>query len=122
LSKNTRGNKEFTRLQESLYENKRLKREISSLRKQLARLDLDRHGYVKDIIEEHCAQEESAEMMKRLKNEWKCHVCGIGYLEIFTYNRINDTYYYRKCSNCIHRTKSQKYDPEEVKGIVKIKI
>lgn len=115
-----RGEKEYTRLQEALHENSKLKREISSLRKQLARLDLDRHSYVKDIIDEHYAredQEESADkMLKRLKEEWKCRACGDGYLEICVYTKIGDAWYYRQCNNCIHRTKGKKYDPKQVKG------
>ncbi len=124
MSKNTRGGKEFSRLQEALHENKRLKREIASIRKQLARLDLDRHGYVKDILEEHYAAEEdqrdTGKALARLKEEWKCEKCPNGYLEINLYTRLNETMYFRKCNLCPHRTTSQKYEPDSVEGIMKI--
>ena len=66
--------------------------------------------------------QEGQNILERLKNEWKCHEIGCsGHLEIFTYNKINDTWYHRICSNaplCKNRTKAQKYTPE-VKGIIK---
>jgi hypothetical protein len=124
LSKNTRGSKEFSRLQESLHENKRLKREIASLRKQLARLDLDRHSYVKDIVDEHYATEEQQEttekMLKRMKEEWKCNSCPVGYLEINLYTRVGETMYFRKCNSCPNRTPSKKYEPDKVEGPIKL--
>jgi hypothetical protein len=119
LSKNSRGQKEYSRLQEALHENKKLKREISSLRKQLARLDLDRHDYVKDIIEEHLHEETPAKVLEAMKEEWKCKKCNIGYLEIVLYTKVGDPWYFRKCNFCPHRTTSKQYFPDKVEGIVK---
>lgn len=123
MSRSTRGEKEYTRLQEFINENRRLKRLVSSLRKQLARIDLDRHGYVKDIVDEHFANEEHDEttvkMLERLKEEWKCHECHVGYLEVVPYLKMGDTWYFRHCNNCPHRTKSQRYNPEKVQGPIK---
>lgn len=123
LSRSSRGDKEYSRLQQALHENGRLKREISKLRKQLARLDLDRHSYVKDIIDEHYAQEIQEEttgkMLERLKDEWKCHECHVGYLEISMYSKMGAPWYFRQCNNCPHRTKSQVYNPEKVQGPIK---
>lgn len=122
MSKNSRGQKEFTRLQEFINENKKLKREISSLRKQLARLDLDRHSYVRGIVEEHLAIEEhetsTKDMLTSMKNEWQCRQCGTGFLEINLYTRHDGTFYFRHCNNCIHRTRAKRYTPD-VKGIIK---
>lgn len=127
MGKSTRtGSKEYTRLQEVLHENSKLKREISSLRKQLARLDLDRHSYVKDIMDEHYAredQEESAEkMLKRLKEEWRCKNCQDGYLEVNIYMKAGDAWYYRKCNCCENRTKGRRYSPDKVQGPIKTHI
>jgi hypothetical protein len=117
-----RGQKEFSREQKLIHENQRLKKQIGVLRKQLARIDLDRYSQVREIIEEHYQEdraEEGQNIMERLKKEWACHEGGCtGYLEIILYNKINATWYYRKCSSCPHRTKSQKYD-DSVKGIKK---
>ena len=123
MSKNSRGEKEYTRLQEIANENKRLKREVASLRKQLARLDLDRHSYVREIVEEHLSEEReettTKQMLASMKNEWQCRSCGDGYLEIHVYTRPDGTFYYRMCNNCSKRTKGQRYEPSKVRGIVK---
>lgn len=123
MSRSTRGGKEYTRLQEVMHENKKLRKEISSLRKQLARLDLDRHDYVKTIVDEHFASEEREEsttkMLERLKNAWKCHNCGDGFLEIHLYSKMGEPWYFRQCSCCPNRTKSQRYDPDKVDGPIK---
>lgn len=123
MGKTRRGDKERSREQELKHENQRLRREISSLRKQLARIDLDRYSHIKDMVEEHLAQEEkmsTQEMLKSMKEEWKCRECNSGYLEIFLYNKIGETWYFRRCNSpdCEHRTKSQPYTPS-VKGIMK---
>lgn len=122
MGKTRRGSVEISREQKLTHENKRLKREVSSLRKQLARLDLDRFTNVKELIEEsYTAGQESAgkEVIETLKKTWACEECKEGYLEIILYNKLQDTWYYRKCTCCPHRTKAQKYDPNQVKGIIK---
>lgn len=122
MGKSKRSNKEFTREQKLIHENKALKRQVASLRKQLARVNLDGYNQVKDTIEEHCPDsgiEENSDLLDRLKEIWKCRECSEGYLEIIIYNRLNDIYYFRKCNNCRNRTKSQKYDPKIVKGVIK---
>ena len=123
MSRSTRGDKEYTRLQEALHENKKLKRENASLRRQLARIDLDRHSYVRDIIDEHMNEEEqessTKDMLASMKNEWRCESCGEGFLEIHLYTRRDGTFYFRKCNNCPHRTVGQRYIRDKVKGIMK---
>lgn len=123
MGKSRRGDKERSREQELKYENQKLRREVSSLRKQLARIDLDRYAHVRDIVQEHYAEEEveqnTQDMLASLKNKWQCHECGIGHLEINLYTRADDTFYYRHCNNCSNRTKAQKYDPQSVTGIMK---
>lgn len=116
----------LTREQRLVKENQALKRKINQLNKLLARIDLDRYEQVREIIEEHYAEDkkqEAQEMLDKMKQEWKClePECG-GYLEIFTYNKLSEVWYYRICSNspsCKNRTKAQKYDPAQVKGILK---
>lgn len=116
-----RSDKEFSRLQQYQHENKKLKREISSLRKQLARLDLDRHDYVKEIIEKAYQLEDAQEgqdILEKVQSEWKCRECHAGHLEIHLYTKPDGTWYYRRCTNCPHRTKSQKHHTS-VRGPIK---
>lgn len=123
MGKIRRGYKERSREQKLAYENKSLKREVASLRKQLARVDLDRYAHVKSIIENSYKLEEESEgrgILEKLRSEWACHDCrGEGYLEICLYNRLDGTFYYRKCTNCAHRTESQRWNPK-VPGIIKV--
>jgi len=114
-----------TREQQLLHENEKLKRQLAQLRKHLARLDLDRYSNVKEIINKHY-QEENAELhaekeresLEQLKREWQCTKCHDGHLEIILLNKMNDLHYWRKCTNCPHRTKLQPYN-KNVRGIVK---
>lgn len=122
MGKSRRGHKELSREQELKYENQKLRREISSLRKQLARIDLDRYTHVREIVEEHLHQEEqvdASKLLESLKKEWKCHHCRDGYLEIIVYSKMGTPWYKRECNNCDHRTKAKQYDPDTVKGIKK---
>lgn len=122
MGKTKRGDKEFTREQKLVQENRVLKRQVASLRKQLARVDLDRYGQLKQTIEQHYQEDKTQEgldILEKVKKEWACQEVNCdGYLEIILYNKIDSTWYYRKCTSCPHRTKSQKYSPE-VKGIIK---
>jgi len=123
LGKTRRGEREYSREQKLQAENKKLKGQISSLRKQLARIDLDRYSHVRDMLDEYEEQdkrEDAVEILERMKKDWKCRECNVGYLEVFLYNKIDKTFYYRKCTNCIHRTPSQQYTPD-VTGIFKEK-
>ena len=123
MGKSKRSDREFSREKKLIHENRILKRQIASLRKQLARLDLDRYSNLKETIEQHYQEDREQEgkgILERLKQEWRCKQPGCeGYLEIFLFNKINCTYYYRKCNCCPNRTPSQKYDPDQVKGILK---
>ena len=122
MSKNHRAVKEYTREQRLIKENERLKREVAKYRKLLARLDLDRYSTIKDMIEEHQAednQQKTLELLESLKEIWKCRDCSEGYLEIIVYSKVGNPWYFRSCNSCKKRTKSQPYDESRVKGIIK---
>lgn len=124
MGKTKRGDREYSREQQLLYENKRLKRENAKLRKLAARANLDKFSSAKDLIEQNYQgdrAQEGEKIVEQLKKEWACREprCD-GYLEIFTYNKIDVTWYFRKCSNpsCHNRTKAKLYTPD-VTGITK---
>lgn len=124
MGKTKRGDREYSREQELLYKNKQLQRENAKLRKMNARANLDKFSSAADLIEQNYQGVDAPEgirIVEKLKKEWACKEPGCdGYLEIFTFNKIDVTYYFRKCSNseCQNRTKTQLYTPE-VTGIVK---
>jgi rubrerythrin len=76
------------------------------------------------MIQEHYQEDraqEGLDILENLKKTWACKECSDGYLQIFLYNKVGTTWYYRVCSNapgCKNRTTAQKYSPE-VKGIIK---
>lgn len=120
--KRNNNRKEATEIRRYKDENDKLKRQVSSLRKQLARIDLDRFVHVRNMLEEHLEENESNDdrsLLESLKKEWACRECDTGHLEITIFNKVQEMYYYRKCNNCDHRTKSQKYDKSKVKGILR---
>lgn len=119
--------KELDQLQTLKRENDKLKKQVSSLRKQLARIDLDRYTHIKDLVDKQLAEdaeltvtETSQQMLDRMRVEWSCETCKDGYLEINIYTRFDELWYYRECNCCEKRTVSQKYH-KDVKGIIKKK-
>lgn len=125
MSKSRRDNRGNTREQRLQHENDKLKKQISGLRKQLARIDLDRSANVRDIVQKYYEQEDKEafakkeqESLEALQREWQCSACGEGYLEINLLNKLDVLNYYRKCTCCPNRTKLQVYN-KQVRGIIK---
>jgi predicted nuclease with TOPRIM domain len=125
VGKTRLGRKEHNLIQDFKYKIQQLKAENSALRKRLARIKLDEYGQLKKTIKKHYKKEETQQgndILDKVRQEWKCHeeACS-GFLEIFIYTRLNEMYYFRKCSEsgCKNRTKAKKYDPQLVKGIIK---
>lgn len=113
-----------TREQRLIHENQQLKKQISGLRKALARIDLDRYDMVKEMIQDHYKEEreeQGKEILESIRKSWACRECGDGTMEIYIYNRGPGTFYYRICSNapsCMNRTLAKPYTPG-VKGVIR---
>lgn len=115
--------KELDELQKVRQENQKLKRQISSLRKQLQRVDLDRYQNLKDLVKKQ-AHEELVEKLekekKRVEKEWECRECRSGIMKWWPLSRLDGMFYYRMCSNkdCSNRTKPKPMNGpvEGVKG------
>jgi len=121
MGKSRRANKEFTREQKLIKENRELKRELVYLRKQISRVDKKSLEVTKKMSKDQevvSAVKESNDNLEHLKKTWKCDKCE-GYLEITIYSKINETFYFRKCNMCPNRTKGQRYNCDSVKGIIK---
>ena len=80
MGKAKRSDKDHSKIQELHHENMKLKRTISSLRKQLARVDLDRYGTLKDMLDQEEAEtgkaQETSQFLKDLKKVWACRECS----------------------------------------------
>lgn len=99
-------------------ENKKLKRQISSLRKQIDRLDLDseRFNQLRDLANLQYEEEKRIKKDKKLKELWRCFDCGEGFLKLVIVPKRDGASYFRKCNNCSKRTKLKKYD-DTVEGL-----
>jgi hypothetical protein len=119
--------KELDQLQKFKKENQRLKKELAHLRKQISRLDLESLEAAKQMVFDQEEKDRLNETIgdpnidiENLKKIWKCNSCQNGWLEINTYPKMGETWYYRRCSDptCKKRTLGKRFD-ESVKGIVK---
>lgn len=97
-------------------QNKKLKREVSGLRKQISRLDLDRFESFKEALDriDEIEMEQSARRKERQvsKDKWRCWTCDNGTLKLTVLERRDGVYYFRKCEACNKRTRLQRYTPD----------
>lgn len=111
--------KEEDSLQKLKRENDRLKKQVSSLRKQIARIDINRFENLQEILHKH-DQIEAEEVLendkKQLEKKWKCYECVDGVLRLKVFERQDGIVYFRKCDKCNNRTKLQKWN-KDVEGV-----
>lgn len=97
-------------------QNKRLKREISSLRKQIQRLDLDRFASFKEALDriDEIEMEQTAKRKEKeiSKEKWKCWDCNVGTMRLKVWDRLDGPHYQRVCDHCNKRTTMKKWTPE----------
>lgn len=97
-------------------ENQKLKGEVSKLRKQIDRLDLDRFQSFKEALDklDEIEMEQAAKRRdKQLsKDRWRCWDCGQGQLRLKIWDRRDGQRYQRVCDLCGKRTSIKKYTPE----------
>lgn len=111
--------KELKEVQRLRHENQKLRKTISSLRKQMSRVDIDRYQSLKEDLEELEAQDSSLDLKQQhedLKKKWLCHKCKEDHLRIIMIPRLDGLFYIRKCGSCNNRTKLKKYT-DEVEGV-----
>lgn len=109
---------ETDQLKMARLENKQLKKEISQLRKQLQRIDVDRWQNVKDLLDSQDRKEQEQALKKQEAEDlkqWECFDCRTGTLRITMIERRDGAWYFRKCDRCEKRTSLKKYTPD-VKG------
>lgn len=125
MGKFKRSDKEYTREQRLLKENRQLKQELNHLRKQIARLDNSRFETLRQMVADAEETKRFDKNMNQintntesLKKDWACRKCKTGFLEIVLYSKLSETWYYRRCNACENRTKGKRYG-EQVKGLLK---
>lgn len=114
-----RGSGDHDLLDKLKQENKKLKSQVSQLRKQLSRLDLDRYQNLQDLIHKYDKleqQEEQQALIEDLKKVWECHNCREGYLKFVPISRPDGEYYIRSCTACSNKTRLKKLTPQTKPG------
>jgi hypothetical protein len=116
MARSTRAGKEFTELQEIKRKNQKLQRQISALRKQLSRIDVDRYQELRKLVDQQEAEdraEECAIIAQKVDKAWKCWNCAEGTLRPVFIERRDKTVYWRACDYCKKRTKTKTCDSKE---------
>ena len=108
--------KEEDQLQKFKRENKSLKIDVARLRKELEKLHI-RYSNLDDAVQAQYEETVTPKArMEDLKKKWACHKCKEGHLKLVIINRMDGTFYIRKCNLCPHKTRLKKYT-ENVEGI-----
>lgn len=110
--------KEQDKLQKMLAENKRLKAQVSKLRKVIKNIDIEHYKFVQDLLNSDKFVDNTAEieLQKKLEEKWACFTCGKGVMRLVMLNRAGIPHYIRKCDICDNKTKMKKYT-EDVEGV-----
>lgn len=110
-------NKEFTDNQRLKEENKRLRTQVSKLRKVINNIDMSHYSFVQDLLNSKDFEAKPAKVTKEeVEKKWQCFNCEDGIMRLLTFSKMGDPYYMRKCDSCDHKTKVKKYT-EDVKGV-----
>lgn len=110
---------EQDRLQRVVQENKKLKGQISQLRKQMSRIDVDRFQNLKDLLDAQDREEQEEAAVKReqtMERDWRCWQCPSGTLRLTVLERRDGVFYYRKCDGCPKKTRLQPYSNKVKEG------
>jgi hypothetical protein len=110
---------DLSEIQALKQENRILRKHISSLRKQISRVDLSENEGLKVLIEKHEEQEEKQAKRKEKDKhlmKWACE-CGRDFLYLVILNRADGQVYFRRCPACSKKTKLQKYK-DTVEGLI----
>lgn len=106
---------EHSEIQKLRQDNKRLKRDLVQLRKQLDRVDLDQFKNLKDLIDSQ--DREAHPQHAHQDKDWTCWTCRTGTLRLRVLEKPGGAVYNRMCDNkaCRNKTKFQKFH-DKVKG------
>jgi hypothetical protein len=111
--------KEFDIIQKLKHDVQALRRENSRLKKELDRVDISKYEHLAELVQMQAFEDlqvANKSKKQKLMETWECHECKNGHLRIHIIQRLDGIFYFRKCSNCEHKTRLQKYT-ESVKGI-----
>lgn len=117
--KGHRKDKEWDEIQRLKVDNKKLRGQISKLRKVISRLDFEQYHHVKELLESQQKQNKKAtkqQQKQEMEARWRCYECEEGTMRLVVIHRVGEPYYFRKCDHCDNKTKMKKMT-EEVEGV-----
>jgi len=118
MRKDRQPRKEFTALQKANKEIKMLKRQLSRLKKLIARINIEEYQNIQEAKEaqmrERIALKKDIETLEDAER-WRCFSCEEDYLRLVIYQKVDQPYYFRRCPSCGKRTKAQKFNVD-IKG------
>jgi hypothetical protein len=116
MGKRQMRDKEYDQLQRLKDENRKLKQEISRLRK-MTQHTAEYSDRLKKLTKQQYKEELDYKSKKeQIIEKWSCHKCNQGVLKIIIVSRADGQYYFRSCNICDNRTKIKAYE-EAVEGI-----
>lgn len=101
-------NKELSEIQRLKAENLQLKRQLTRIRKQLARDQADRFDSIDNALEAQIREDEALRELRKqqkLIEHWRCFKCKEDYLRLIIIQRPDGGFYFRKCPGCENRTR-----------------
>lgn len=112
--KGNKTDKELNKIQKLAHENKKLKNEINRLRKAVTRVE---SGWCPGCLEKYEGKENSENLPEPCltvlpEKDRTCFKCSEGKLKIVKYYKLEETYYFRGCDHCGHRTRGKKWTPD----------
>lgn len=114
-SRTRRNGSEFDALDRLKYENTKLKRENSRLRKLLDRIDREKFNNVMEVVQKQRKEDlamDKKDKRDKLQEKWRCHSCGKGVLKPYIFDIRGKLRYYRSCTMCDFRTRMKDYTEE----------
>lgn len=108
-SKTQRGDKEYDLLEKLKHENKKLKKEVTSLRKVIDRMDIERYENLRELVDQQREEEKRKRKERAKEKERQCYQCGKGHMQLHIFDRLDGVFYYRACTLCENRTRMKKY-------------
>lgn len=69
--------------------------------------------YHNDLMDHIEVQEQ---INNNYDSNWECHQCHNDVIRLVVFDRIDGTFYFRRCSSCGNKTKVKKYN-DKVEGI-----
>ena len=112
--------RDWTELEKYKAREKKLKKEITRLRKIVQKLQ-DEHEMrgILELVEVQRKEDKQIHETEKsidIRTKWKCHKCSDGVMVLQIFNRLDGAFYYRRCHLCGNKTKMKKYDGD-VQGV-----